>query len=534
MEEKSVGRSFLILSVAGILVKILSAAYTPLLNGIIGKNGIGIYNASYAYFVFILAITSLGAQPAVAKVVSELRALGHEEDALRAMKIARNYLAIIGAIITVLFIVLAKPILRIINWDQAYLSMMFLAPTIFFSCILASYRGYLQGIEEMKGLAISQVLEQIVNVVLSLIFAFVFVNISIEWGSAGGTVGTTIGAIAALIFVLIMYDRKRYEERAEDENTAEKHISDKKILKKLIAYGVPIILVAGLQNSGGLIDAINVKGRLLSAGFEENVATSMYGVLGFYNTLLYVPLSIVTALSAAIFPRVIKAYTTKNKKELKSQITYSFKLTYLVTIPAAVGLSMLSKDIYSMLFNTTEGYQLLKYGSVVLILMSISAIQNTILQGINKLYLVVSTAFLSIALKFIINYFLVGIKEINILGAIFASFFAFLLPVIINQKRLRRIFKMRIPIIKIGIIPFMSSCMMALSIYLCRIPINRLMNIIEGGRLVTSIIVLILIAIGGAVYFVTMILLGGIKKRDLDMISPRLFTLLPRFLRKNM
>ena len=46
MEEKSVGRSFLILSVAGILVKILSAAYTPLLNGIIGKNGIGIYNAS--------------------------------------------------------------------------------------------------------------------------------------------------------------------------------------------------------------------------------------------------------------------------------------------------------------------------------------------------------------------------------------------------------------------------------------------------------------------------------------------------------
>ena len=102
MEEKSVGRSFLILSVAGILVKILSAAYIPLLRAIIGKQGIGIYNASYSYFVFILAITSLGAQPAVAKVVSELRALGHEEDALRAMRLSRRYLAIIGAIITIL------------------------------------------------------------------------------------------------------------------------------------------------------------------------------------------------------------------------------------------------------------------------------------------------------------------------------------------------------------------------------------------------------------------------------------------------
>ena len=74
-------------------------------------------------------------------------------------------------------------------------------------------------------------------------------------------------------------------------------------------------------------------------------------------------------------------------------MSYSFKITYLITIPAAVGLSMLSKDVYLMLFNTTSGYELLKYGSVVLVFMSISAIQNIILQGINKVYLVLSTAF---------------------------------------------------------------------------------------------------------------------------------------------
>ena len=267
MEEKSVGRSFLILSVAGIVVKILSAAYIPLLRAIIGSKGIGIYNASYSYFVFILAITSLGAQPAVAKVVSELRALGHDEDALRAMKLARRYLAIIGAIITTLFMALIGPIASATQWEKVTLSLMFLAPTVFFSCILATYRGYLQGIEEMKTLAISQVIEQLVNVVLSLIFAFLFIQISIEWGSAGGTVGTTIGAIVALIFILVIYDRNRYEEKAEEKNKAENHISDRKILKKLIKYGIPIILVAALQNSGGMIDTINVKARLLAAGF---------------------------------------------------------------------------------------------------------------------------------------------------------------------------------------------------------------------------------------------------------------------------
>ena len=534
MEEKSVGRSFLILSVSGILVKILSAAYVPVLNAIIGQDGIGIYNASYSYFIFILAITSLGAQPAVAKVVSELRAQGHHEDALRAMKVARMYLAIIGAIITIAFILLAGVIAEGTEWAEAALSLRFLAPTVFFSCILATYRGYMQGTEDMKTLAISQVLEQIVNIVLSLIFAYVFVQISIEWGSAGGTVGTTIGAIAALIFILIMYDKLDYEGKAEIENKSEKNISNKKILKKLLFYGVPIIMVAGLQNAGSLVDTINVKARLLAAGFSNIESTRLYGVLVYYNTLLNVPFALVTALSAAIFPKVIQAYTQKNRKELKAQMSYSFKITYLITIPAAVGLSMLSKEIYLMLFNTTAGYELLKYGSVVLVFMSISAIQNIILQGINKVYLVLSTAFLGIVIKFIINYFLVAIKNINILGAIFASFFAFLVPVIINHKRLKRIFKMKIPIIKLAIMPTISSAVMALSIFICRIPIDRIMNIIGRGRIITCFVILILVLVGGLIYLFTLILLGGINKKDLDMISPRLFTLLPRFLRKNM
>ena len=289
-----------------------------------------------------------------------------------------------------------------------------------------------------------------------------------------------------------------------------------------------------MQNAGGLVDTINVKARLLAAGFSNAESRRLYGVLGYYNTLLNVPFALVTALSAAVFPKIIQAYIQKNRKELKSQMAYSFKITYLITIPAAVGLSILSKDIYVMLFNTTAGYEMLKYGSIVLIFMSISAIQNIILQGINKVYLVLSTALLGIIIKFIINYFLVAIKDINILGAIFASFFAFLLPVIINHRRLIRIFKMRIPIFKLAIIPTISSALMALGIYGCRIPIDRITNIIGSGRIITALVILILMGVGGIIYLCALIFLGGINKKDLDMISPKLFTLLPRFLRKNM
>ena len=60
------------------------------------------------------------------------------------------------------------------------------------------------------------------------------------------------------------------------------------------------------------------------------------------------------------------------------------------------------------------------------------------------------------------------------------------------------------------------------------------MNIIEGGRIMICVWNLILIGIGGMIYLVALIFIGGIRKKDLDLISPRLFRILPRFLRKNM
>ena len=75
MEEKSSNRGFLILSVAGILTKIISVFYIPMLQRIIGLSGYGIYQNCYEVFLFAYAVTNLGTQPAIAKVVAELSAV---------------------------------------------------------------------------------------------------------------------------------------------------------------------------------------------------------------------------------------------------------------------------------------------------------------------------------------------------------------------------------------------------------------------------------------------------------------------------
>ena len=49
-------------------------------------------------------------------------------------------------------------------------------------------------------------------------------------------------------------------------------LRNKRILKKLIMYSIPITISAGLQNFGGIVDMVNVSNRLVVAGFSRDVA----------------------------------------------------------------------------------------------------------------------------------------------------------------------------------------------------------------------------------------------------------------------
>ncbi|GAA0078328.1 polysaccharide biosynthesis protein [Clostridium sp. CTA-5] len=534
MEEQSSTKGFVILSAAGILAKLMSVFYVPLLRRTIGLEGLGIYQICYEVFIFAYAVTTLGAQPAVAKVVAELTAVDNKIDAIKALKISRVLYAGIGALLSIFIMIFANPISRIIGKPEAAYGLLFLAPSIFITSILSAYRGYFQGKNSMTAIAISQVLEQIINVVVSLIFAYILVKISIPYGSAGGTVGTTLGAVIACLYMIYVYYKKDFEEEALDGEYSVKRISNKRIVRRLIKYGVPITLSSGLQNLGSLVDMVNVNNRLIFAGFLSKEATELYGILGTYKTLLSVPLVIVTALATTVLPAIVSAVALKDKKEVRKKVNFAFRITYSITIPAAVGLAILSKEIYQLLYGSTEGFELMIYGSVVVIFMAVVQIQNVILQSMNKLYFVLVTFSIGIIAKIMANYILVGIKEINVLGAVFGNFLWFFIPFILNHRKLSKTLRMRIPVIKHTLKPIISSLGMIVVVYLMKQPVKVVLILCNEQSIVVAITTIIMISVAGFIYLYLMILLGGIRKNDIMSFSTKVYNMLPRFLRKKL
>lgn len=534
MEERSANKGFLILSIAGIASKIISVFYIPFLQRILGLSGYGIYQNCYEVFLFAYAITNLGTQPAIAKVVAELTALGRHEDAIRTLKVSRTLLALVGGIISIILIMFAFPIGNLIENPEASYGIMLLAPSIFVTSILSSYRGYFQGKNSMNAIAVSQVIEQIINILVSLTCAFLLVKISIAYGSAGGTIGTSVGALVACLYMVYVYDKKKFEEEAFESQDNKKRVRNKVIIRKLIRYGLPITLTAGLQNFGSLVDMVNVNSRLAYAGFTLSKSQELYGVLGRYKTLLSVPLIIVTALGTTVLPAIAASMALKNRKDVRKKTSFAFRVTFIVTIPAAIGLSCLASEVFELLYGTSQGYELMMIGSIVLVIQAIVQIQTTILQSMNKLYFVLFTFSIGILAKIIANYILVGIPSINILGVVAGNFLWFLIPMILNQIALNKTLKVKVPFIKNMIKPLISSLAMAGIIFILKNPANIILSITNGGKVLSGIITIIMTSIGAFVYLYIMILIGGVNKEDLDSISGRIYKILPRFLRKIM
>ncbi|MGL4875036.1 MAG: putative polysaccharide biosynthesis protein [Clostridium sp.] len=540
-EQSSVTKGFMVLSIAGIVSKILSAFYIPLLTAIIGVAGVGIYQKGYDVFMFVYAVTTMGCQPAVAKVVSELRAMGDEKDSEKVLKISRKTFGLFGIIGAILVFALAYPVAKYSNNEAAVFAIMFLAPSVFLTSVLAAYRGYFQGRELMHGIAISQVVEQILNVIISLLFAYIFMHFSsdslkLALGAAGGTIGTSVGALVAVVYLMNVYRKKKQKHTIHNKD--ERRVSTNAIKRKIFQYALPITLIAGIQNFGGMIDMFNVNNRLVDgAHYTVMQANTLYGVFGQYRTLLGIPLIIITALTTIILPSVAKNYAVKNRKGIIRQINFGFRLTFMITIPAAVGMSILSTEIYKILFrHNSGGAYLMAAGSFILIFMALAQVQSSVLQGMSKFRPLIIAFSIGVVCKVLGNYIFVGIREVNIMGVLIGNFFYFAVPSLICYNILRRTVKYKIPIIKPCIKPIIASVGMGVALFIAKMPLEKIVRGMDGDILswiVNLIYTLVLVLIGAVVYGGIMILIGGIRRADIESISPKLYRIVPRKI-KNM
>ncbi|WP_027399911.1 putative polysaccharide biosynthesis protein [Anaerovorax odorimutans] len=439
MAKKSFMQGALILAVAGVIIKIMGACFRIPLGNIIGDEGMGYYQSAYPVYVLFLTLATAGVPVAISKLISERVAVGNNYEAYRVFRVSFILLFAMGVISSSILFFGADVISQFTRAPGAKPAMMAIAPALLFVPMMASYRGYFQGYQDMKPTAISQIVEQFFRVIIGYTLATVLVSSSLQFAAAGAAFGATAGAIAGIVAMIFIYlKRKKAILLNVERNNKVKGDSSIKILTQIFTISIPITLGAAIMPIMNTIDLGIVMRRLHDTGWSADTAISLYGQLtGMAAPIINFPQILTQAIAISIVPAVAAAYRQKDSSFLKYNIQLGVRTAMLIGLPCSLGIMTLSEPIMVLLFplqraSAISAAPCLFVMGFSVIFLSIAQTLSGVLQGLGKQMIPVINLFYGVILKIILTYILTGIHDINVKGAAIGTAAAYAIASILN------------------------------------------------------------------------------------------------------
>ena len=313
-------KSAVFLAVAGLIAKIIGAVYKVPLVAVLGAEGIGVYQLVFPMYTTLLTLASGGIPQAVSRATARSAAEGRKGESRRLLAVSMLSLTAIGLVGSALLALCGSAVARAQGNGMAATAYVALAPSVLLVSVLAAFRGWWQGQNNMFPTAISQLIEQIVKLVAGLWLAAALMPMGVEWGVAGAAAGITLSellAVALLACGLLIRKFKRGknktpfdEENPDDAQTAENTVKTKTsvLLGEIYKSALPISFGSLIMPLLQLIDSVMIVNILVAGGLTAAAATSLYGIAGApVAAIVNLPPVITAAVAAAAMPRFTAA-----------------------------------------------------------------------------------------------------------------------------------------------------------------------------------------------------------------------------------
>ena len=517
-KKESFMKGVLILMISQVIIKLLGLVYKLYLTNRegFGDAGNAIYSGGYQIYALLLTISSIGVPNAISKLVSEKLAIGDERGAYRIFKISFVIFAIIGLICSSFMFFGAKFIANeMIEIPEAELTIVALAPAIFFVAIISVIRGYFNGRERVSVTAKSQTMEQIFKTILTVVLVEIVAAISstnTTMMAAGANLATTASIIISFIYLYVLYKKQKKEINQRIIKTEKKeNIHILTMIKRILIVAVPITISAVILNLTKNIDTLTVV-KCLKTFLTEEEAKIQYGILsGKVDTLTMLPLSFNVAFTTALVPVISSALAQNDVRTAQEKINFSILITILLGLPCTIGLCVFAEPIILLLFpNAPEGALLLQITAITVFFTVVNQTINGALQGLGRVWVPAIAGIIGLAAKLILNLILVPNPKYGAAGAAWATVVNSVISCLIVYVVLIKSIKLSISMKKFLMKPIIATLIMAI----CLIASYNLLNVIIGGRL--AIIIALCFAV--LIYALSIVVLKIFTEEEICML----------------
>ena len=551
MSDSSKKQNFLhgaaLLALATAVVKIIGALYKIPLKMIIGDIGFSYFSVSYQIYSVLLMVCTAGLPIAMSRMISRANTLANYGQVRQVYRVSYRIFLWLGVGGTALMCLLCKPLANAMGYPDAWFAILCLGPCALLMCLLAAYRGYFQGQENMRPTSNSQMLEAFIKLIVGLAAALALISVTgLESFAAGGAIlGVTVSCLVSVIYLR----RKFRADYRQLPNTGSAEGSMGSTAKQLLAIAIPITIgSAGLYlltavetgvYTNRLVDLIesnqytlplaaSLKEQLLAEGvaaadLSGKVAASLNGIYSFGQTIFNMPCAFIVPITISIIPAITAKLTRQEDRKVRQIEESAARITGLLSLPCSVGLALLASPIMSLLGGYGDernpfAAQVMIYLGASVCLYAIIQYTNALLQAHGYAHVPVITMLSCGVVKLAVVYILAGNPHIGIMAAPIATILCYAAISVLNLLCIRKLIPQKPKLLSNLLRSLPSAVIMGAAVFGTYYALTEFMHLSIRSTLHSAILCAVPIGVGVIVYLISASVTRAITRDDCELL----------------
>jgi len=247
---------------------------------------------------------------------------------------------------------------------------------------------------------------------------------------------------------------------------------------------------------------------------SQNTADITKGIYDMCFTVFNMPCSFMVPIATSVLPAITAQLATKNHSGAKATTESAARITGLLSLPCAVGLSVLAEPVMALL-GGYSGATLALAGRILTVLgvnvffYGVIQYTNVVLQSHGYAHIPVINTLVCGGLKLIVVYLLVGNPQIGIVGAPIGMLLCYLCIGIMNLIAIYRVVPQKTKLLQNLLRPLLPAGIMGVAVW----GVYRLLlSLSLGGSRV--LLCGASVGVGVVVYLVCVVIFKAISRED--------------------
>ncbi len=427
MKKNTLFTGTLILTLAGLLTRIMGFFYKVYLSNTMTTENLGLYQLIFPVYSICFTLYASGIQTAISQLVANCPSSSDAKSAKTNSSRQQKNILLCGIMVSVSiafflsFVVftgsdfIAAHFLMDVRCSS---SLRILAVVFPFCGITACINGYYYGLKKTRIPASTQLLEQLVRISSVCFLAFYLGGgdkiVTCELAAFGIVLGEIASDIFSVFSLLVEEYKNKKQTNLSRLTTPVEKYKVPSPLPKLATLALPLTatrLVISVLHS---FEAVLVPFTLQKFGLSTADSLSLYGILsGMAMPFILFPSAITNSLAVLLLPTVSEAQATGNIKKIQSIGQITMKCSLIIGIFATFVFILFGNALGNVFFNNESAGYFMVILSWLCPFMYLSTTLGSMINGLGKTHLTFFNTVVSLGSRIVLICLLVPKQGIN-------------------------------------------------------------------------------------------------------------------------